>query len=106
MYHVLKLLHSITGNDIVRNWVATFPATFKGVQNEIIGDSIKFKDYVVCPKCHSLYDFEDCIETSGSSKKSRKCCYIEFPNHPRQSYRIPCGTPLLRSLNKKSKSSF
>lgn len=66
MYHVLKLL-STPGNIIV----TSFPSTLQKIQNEIIGKSIVFMEYIACPKCHSLYDFNDCIETSGSNKKSR-----------------------------------
>lgn len=97
MYRVLKLL-STPGNIIV----TSFPSTLQKIQNEIIGESIVFMEYIACPKCHSLYDFNDCIETSGSNKKSRKCCYIEFPNHTQQSRRVPCGSPLLCTLTKNS----
>ena len=58
----------------------------------------EFTEYVVCPSCHSVYEFEDCIESVGSEKRSRCCRHISYPNHPHRSYRQPCGAALLRRI--------
>lgn len=73
IYHMLRIFHTLSGNNRTNNWIVNFPSTLRKVQQEIIGDNINFKDYVVCPKCHALYDFDSCIETRGSTCTSRQC---------------------------------
>lgn len=46
----------------------------------LLGDD--FIKYVVCPKCKTLYKFEDCIETRSGQKVSAKCKFEAWPNHP------------------------
>ena len=62
-------------------------------------EQMEIVEYVVCPKCHSIYDFKDCIVTEyqGQEKKevSKVCQHIKFPNHPHVSQRQPCNTVLL-----------
>lgn len=58
----------------------------------------EFIEYVVCPICHSIYEFEDCVESVGSEKRSKYCCHISYPNHPHRSHRKPCGAALLRRV--------
>lgn len=70
----------------------------------VIGNCIKFKDYVICPKCHSLYDLQDCTVKIGSILTAKKCQYVPFPHHPMASFRQQCGTPLLRRIKSQSKA--
>lgn len=37
-----------------------------------------FTSYVVCPLCHSLYDYTNCIVGVGSRKEVRRCQHISF----------------------------
>ena len=44
--------------------------------------------YVVCPKCHTLYNLEDCItKQRNGTVESAKCTFVNFPNHPHPSRR-------------------
>ena len=81
---------SVSGNDITAQWVENFPSTMKKVQDQIIGENIQFTDYITSHKCHSLYDFKDCIERIGSKTTSKKSVHVEFPNHPIASHRQSC----------------
>ena len=58
-------------------------------------------EYVVCPKCHCIYEYNDCVRTVDGKKVSNYCCHIEFPNHPQVSRRVPCGALLLKSRKTK-----
>ena len=49
---------------------------------------------MVCSKCHSMYNLEDCID--GTEPKT--CCYVAFPNHPLISKRAPCNSVLLKKV--------
>ena len=39
-------------------------------------------EYVVCPKCHHLYDLQYCIITNCGRQESKHCDFVRFPNHP------------------------
>lgn len=48
-------------------------------------DKHVFTVYVVCPKCDSLYEYQDCIKhLSDGTKESVRCCHITMPNHPQR----------------------
>lgn len=106
VHHLLKSIKSLVQNDFLTELIDTLPLTLYGVHKEILGNDIKFNEYVVCPKCHSLYDLDACVITTGSNKSSRTCEYIEFPQHPQRSFRQPCGTTLLRTIRRQSKVTF
>ena len=55
-------------------------------------------NYVVCPQCFKVYDYDDCVLRVGSQEQSLKCQYVEFPNHPQRSRRQKCNTILLKRV--------
>ena len=61
----------------------------------------KIKKYVVCPKCNSLYAFEDSYLTVGSCNKSKKCSFVKFANHRQRWRRRPCGETMLKEVTLK-----
>jgi hypothetical protein len=58
-----------------------------------------FKQYVVCTSCFSLYEFEDCYNVIEGCKISKKCSFIEFPNHRLPHLRKTCNQTLLMEVN-------
>ena len=57
-------------------------------------------EYVVCPKCNCLYLRTNCIiKLLNGEVQSRRCDYIEFPNHRYQSRRQKCGTLLMKCIH-------
>ena len=55
--------------------------------------SQKFKKLVVCYKCHSIYNFSECVERCGVSTRSRKCSSREHKNSSRK-----CDHVLLKTV--------
>ena len=53
--------------------------------------SREFIEYVVCPCCHSVYEYEDCIQSVGGETISKCCRHVSYPNHPQPSRRQQCG---------------
>ena len=47
--------------------------------------------YVSCPKCHTIYKYIDCVDKT----ESKRCSFIEFPNHPHSTLPKKCDTVLL-----------
>ena len=82
---------------------SAIPSSLKAVHK-----SLDVKDdficYVVCPMCHSIYEYEDCvIHRSNGLKESKRCCHVQYPNHPRVSLRTKtCDTVLLKKIKSKS----
>ncbi|XP_070548796.1 uncharacterized protein [Ptychodera flava] len=58
----------------------------------------RFIKYVVCPKCCSVYKFNDCYKRVGNKNVPVKCKFIEFPAHKQKKFRQPCGAPLLKEV--------
>ena len=103
-YHCLKLFQSICGNNVTATWVAEFPHSLQRARDVVIGNYIRIKDYIICPKCHSLYDLKDCIVKIGSISSVKECQYVPFPHHPMESFHQACRTPLLRRITSQSKA--
>ena len=55
-------------------------------------------DFVVCPKCSTLYTRDECIVTIENSMISKTCSFIEFPNHPQRHRIFPCGDLLMKQV--------
>ena len=58
----------------------------------------KLKNYVVCRKCHQIYDYKDCVLGCGSSLRSISCPFRAFPHHRQRRMRMECGTLLLKTV--------
>lgn len=73
------------------------PKTLYSMRN-VVGYNDSFQRYVVCPRCHKLYDIPNCISRCGSIESTRNCSFVKHPNHPYRSGRAPCSAPLMRSV--------
>ena len=64
----------------------------------IAGD--KFSKYVIilCQKCVSLYEFNECFEKTITGFHPKVCKHIAFRNHPHPSHRQPCGHSLVKEI--------
>ena len=66
-----------------------------------------FEKLVSCPKCSTLYKFDDCIESALLPHKVKSCSHVSFPRHPWPHKPKPCGTPLLKKIKtSKGKEKF
>lgn len=58
-----------------------------------------FTKHVSCVKCHSVFEYDKCIEKGLSGKlKSKRCPYIAYAKHPQVKHRQPCGALLLKEV--------
>ena len=64
----------------IGSFAALFPKSLHLLKKKLRIDQDKFIKYVVCPKCDTLYNFDDCYELQNRKRVSRKCTFIEFPN--------------------------
>lgn len=87
---------------VVAGFAAMFPQSLHLFRKHLGIDNDKFRKYVVCPKCHSLYKFEDCYNYSNDRNVTVHCSFVEHPNHRQTFRRTKCGEPLLKEVTLKS----
>ena len=58
-------------------------------------------DYVVCPKCFSLYEQSECTLHVSGRVESKTCYHTPTPNHPHHSKRNACGCLLMKKQRTK-----
>ena len=93
IYHLLKVIKC---DDTT---FEKFPKDLLSARRTIVGDSISFTSYVVCPKCHAIYDYNNCLERlPEKSFISRKCKHVMYPQHKQLSKRQPCNAGLLQKV--------
>lgn len=79
------------------------PTSFKSLHKSLKGLDNDFLSYTVCPKCNSIYDYDDCILIRANGKNESKTCHhVSHPRHPHLSKRGACGTTLLKKVKTKS----
>ena len=75
------------------------PVGLKTVHKILGANDNNIVRYVVCPQCHSVYNYNDCVETN--QKESKRCSHVAYPNHPHMARRKPCDTLLLKKVRSK-----
>ena len=93
---------------MTNNWFTAiafgFPGSLYYFRKEIGLVRDTFTKYVVCPKCHALYKFENCYRTVGNKNESKTCSFVKFPNHRQRWRRQACGATLLKEVSLKDGS--
>ena len=81
----------------------TIPQCTSAMKRAAVGvDFGNFHQYIVCTKCHSLYNYNDCIELINGKETPKKCRHKEYPNHPQQQHHKECGESLLKYVKKRN----
>lgn len=86
----------------IGHFAALFPKSLHLFKKQLGIDQDKFVKYVVCPKCHTLYNFDDCYMLCNRKRVSKNSTFVEFLNHRQHFHRTECGEPLLREVTLKS----
>ena len=87
---------------VVASFAVLFPKSVHLLRKQLGLDKDRFIKYVVCPKCHTLYNFDDCYELVCGRKVTKKCTFVQFPNHRQHFRRTKCDEPLLKEVSLKS----
>ena len=87
--------------------LTAFPTSLYMLKKFFKIDKDAFVKYVICPKCSSLYNFNECFETGRTDKVLPKVCnHVPYRYHPHLSHRKACGHRLLREVVTKSNKKF
>ena len=76
------------------------PLTKATLMKILAMDGHDFIEYIVCPKCDSIYSPEYCKR--GGNFIATACPYKAYPNHPQVRRRTECGASLMRTVQLKS----
>ncbi|CAG2220276.1 unnamed protein product [Mytilus edulis] len=91
-----------TNSEVCSKIESSFPGNMYQLSKLLKSNMLDFKQYVVCTKCYSLYDFDDCFHVVEGLRFSNTCSYVEFPNHRLPHLRKRCNEPLLKEINNSS----
>ena len=102
LHHFFRVLSALEESNALRVLVNAWPKSVKAIHRAMGIERQNFTQYVVCPKCHSVYELGKCIVTRNGRKISKLCEHCPFPQQPRSTYRRSCGALLLRSVKTKT----
>ena len=101
----IKAIGVIFHNKQLENSSDLVPLNFKSLHKSLkcLESDADFICYTVCPKCDSVYEYDDCIvRRANRNNESKSCQHIPYPRHSHLSKRTPCGTMLLKKVKIKS----
>lgn len=100
---LLKFFHAFFS--VLSEWIplivlfgASFPSSLYMLKKYFGLHKDCFQKFVVCPKCNSLYNYDSAYETVGGRRRSRKCSFVEFPNHRHRAHQKSCNEVLLKEV--------
>ena len=89
-------------NEALTNTSNVIPIGLKTVHKILGVDNDLFVQYVSCSRCHSVYKYEDCIETKANGQhEPKRCRHVAYPSHPQMSFRKRCDALLLKKVRTK-----
>ena len=91
-------LYNITAADDILALHRLFPTSLRDAHALKNINRDDFKRFIVCQRCHTTCEHEDCHGVSGELK----CNFIPFPRHPQKRMRTPCHTNLFKSVKTSS----
>ena len=103
--YFILLLGRAFGCDSLSTTSDQLPITRETVALLLRSGERAFTEYVVCPKCDSLYEYGDCIHyKSNGIIESKTCCHVATPDHLHRSKRLACGCVLMKTQRTKKKT--
>lgn len=90
---LLHYIGAIANHNVLREIAQALPKVMSTIRNSFKQD--EYIEYVVCPKCCTLYNISESVINGDTSKR---CSFVEFPNHPHLSKRSACGEILLKKV--------
>lgn len=96
--YLLTMLQCIFGLDELCQLAENFPNTKHKARKTLGFDTDEFLKFVVCPKCHKLFSYEQAVVTVNGKQQSNVCTFVLFPNHPQLRFREPCGESLMKAM--------
>jgi len=81
-YKFMSLLAKFIANDRLHQLRDQFPSSHSQIYKLLGLSDDAFIEFVICPNCYLLYHYDDCVETFLGHEQSKKCVFVNFPDHP------------------------
>jgi len=81
---------------------AKLPKTLHGIYKLLGINNNAFTEYIVCPKCNAVVDYDAGYTIENGRKIPKRCTMVQYPNHPQSSSRQPCGAYLMRTAKSRT----
>ena len=90
---------SLVLKDVNKNRFENFPSTAY-MARKLLEIKKRPKTFATCTDCNKLYNIDEIIpkDSTNTNFTGYKCNNVEFPNHPIQNHRKPCGSELLMKV--------
>ena len=103
----LPAIGKMMQSEVLLNFANIIPQTLYSIVKNLCLHKDNFIKYAVCPKCITLYKFDDCIQWRPNGEEvSKKCRHVNYPHHPHKRRRKQCGTILMKTMRSKSGRTF
>jgi hypothetical protein len=79
-------------------FTCSFPKSYHGLKKYLGLETDNFVKYVVCTRCNSVYNFEECHTKINGKTVSKNCLYAALPHHRQVHRRATCNEPLLKEV--------
>ena len=99
IFRLFKLMNINLGEGLS---AGKLPKTLQSVYKLLGIDNNNFTEYIVCPKCNAVLDYDKGYEMESGKKTPRRCPRVHYPNHPHLSGQEPCGAYLMRVAKTRS----
>ena len=96
--YLLTMMQFVFGMTEFCNMVEVFPETMHKARHFLDFQKDEFVKFVVCPKCHKLYTYDQAQIIVHGKKQSKLCDFVQYPNHPHVRMRSPCGATLMKVI--------
>lgn len=87
----LKLLGVEISNNTLSQIIVAFPGTMYMLRQILDFDRDDFDKYVVCPKCHKLYQYNECLTTVNNRQVAKVCCGYLYS----RGKKVACGASIV-----------
>lgn len=91
---LMSSLTELFGSQKLHEMLKVMPDTLAKTRTTLSIDREGFQRFIVCQKCDSTYDYNDCFPT----RQIVNCTYVRFPRHPQVHMRTKCNEPLLKTV--------
>ena len=101
-YQFLSIINCNIGSPFLHELLAIFPTSVYLLRKLISLDRDNFTKYVVCPRCHKLYNMNECTKTNGRGEiVSVQCSNRTLAKNGT----VLCGSKLVKEVIVKNGSS-
>ena len=88
-----------------RDSIQKFPLTLNMAYHSIDVRHNSFVQYIMCPGCDAVFDFEYGYEKHNNEIVIRKCPHVKYPNHPQLFRQKSCDTLLMKIIKGRNGTS-